>query len=58
MTASILSGAGWAVIGIILGVGVIAATRIVMRDPYVRKVRFGFFWEREREEEEHDERRD
>jgi hypothetical protein len=52
VTASWLGGAGWTIIGVILGIGAIAGLRVAARDRNVRKIRFGFFWERERDQDE------
>jgi hypothetical protein len=49
VTAGWFSGAGWTIIGVVLGIGALAGIRVATRDPHVRKVRFGFFWERERD---------
>lgn len=42
----------FSLVGFAVVVAAVVVWRVVMRDPTIRKVRFGFFYEREREDEE------
>ena len=44
-----LEAIGWVVIGAVVLVALISIVRVALVDRRTRRVRFGFFWERERE---------
>jgi hypothetical protein len=51
------SGVAYTLIGLVVLVAVIAAWRVLVHDKTIRRIRFGVFYEREREPDdlEHDE---
>jgi hypothetical protein len=54
-----LTAAGWSlvVMGALASLGAVAVLRVLTRDRFIRRARFGIFYEREREDEP-DERRE
>ena len=38
----------WALVGLVIVIGLIAGWRVIVHDRSISRIRFGFFWERER----------
>jgi len=46
--ASTASTVTWALVGLVVVIGLIAGWRVIVHDRSISRIRFGFFWERER----------
>jgi hypothetical protein len=52
MVASTADAVTFSLLGVVVVIGLIVIWRVVIHDRTIRKVRFGVFWERERDPEE------
>jgi hypothetical protein len=59
MVASTATTVIWALVGFVILIGLIAGWRVIVHDRSISRIRFGFFWERERSADlEHQPRHD
>ena len=55
LAASASDTVTFSLVGFVIVIALLVVWRLVVRDPRIRKVRFGVFYEREREDDELDE---